>query len=392
MISFDFSKCGLKDSEIEALAKEAGQARAALKKERESGTTGFWELPFDEDLLIRCRNAAKDIRYRFQNLIVLGIGGSSVGLRALSRALWPADNPLRLLIQESPDPQSVEKILKAVDLNKTCLNVISKSGETIETITLFDHFLDALKKKAGEKWRDHVVVTTGGDVPPPGNVPANRFWQLAQKEKLVHFAIPQNVGGRFSVFSAVGLFPLTCIGVDTQKLLKGAAWAVDNHDHACRNGTIHYLLNKNHGKTISVMMTYGDALREFGSWYSQLWAESLGKNGKGQTPLACQGPQDQHSLAQLFLDGPRDKVVTFIKVAPKKGDKLGELMEKECNATAQALHDSGCPSITITLPAITEETMGELLMLYQIQTVFTGHLMGVNPHDQPVVERIKRLI
>ncbi|MBI4124520.1 MAG: glucose-6-phosphate isomerase [Deltaproteobacteria bacterium] len=384
MISFDFSKCSLKDSEMEALSKEVAKARATLKKERESGAVGFWALPFDEDLLIRCRNVAKDIRYRFQNLIVLGIGGSSVGLRALSRALWPSDNRLRLLIQESPDPQSVEKILKAIDLNRTCINVISKSGATIETTTLLDHFLTALKDKVGEKWRDHVVVTTEQN--------KGKLFGLVEKEKLIHFEIPENVDGRFSVFSAVGLFPLTCIGVNTQKLLKGAARAVDNHDNACRNGTIHYLLNKNHGKTISVMMTYGDALKEFGGWYAQLWAESLGKEGKGQTPLACQGPQDQHSLAQLFLDGPKDKVVTFIKVAPQRGDKLGELMERECNATAQACFESGCPSVTITLPSLDEETLGELLMTHQIQTAFTGHLMGINPYDQPAVERIKKFI
>lgn len=384
MIQFDFSKCVLKEAEIEALTKEADEARAVLRKERERGEVGFWKLPFDEDLLIRCRNVARDIRYRFQNLVVLGIGGSSVGLRALSRALWPADNSLRLLIQESPDPQSVEKIFKAIDLNQTCINVISKSGGTIETTTLFDHFFRALKDEVGAKWRDHVVVTTEKN--------NGKLFQLVQKEKLIHFEVPKNVVGRYSVFSAVGLFPLTCIGVDTQQLLKGAAHAIENHEGAIRNGTVHYLLNKNHGKTISVMMGYTDALKEFGTWYAQLWAESLGKDGKGQTPLAAQGPQDQHALAQLFLDGPKDKVVTFIKVAAKQGDKLGELMERECQATAQALYDSGCPTVTITLPEINEETMGELLMSYQIQAAFTGHLMGVNPYDQPAVERIKKLI
>lgn len=391
MIQFDFTRCGVKDSEIEAISDKAAKVHERLQRERQSGAVGFWELPFNEDLLIQVRDVANDVRYRFQNLIVLGIGGSSVGLKALSRALWPADNPMRLLIQESPDPTSVSKILKACDLKQTCINVISKSGETIETRTLWETFRKALEEKVGERWRDHVVITTEKN--------DGKLYQLVQKEKLIHFEIPKNVGGRFSVFSAVGLFPLACIGVDTQKLLKGAGEALSqsetsdlNRNNAYRNGVIHTLLNKNHGKTISVMMIYSDSLKEFGGWYSQLWAESLGKGGKGQTPLACQGPQDQHSLVQLFLDGPKDKVVTFIKIKPDSKDSLSDLMERECNATAQALHESGCPSVALTLPEISEEVMGEFLMTYQIQTAFTSHLMGVNPFDQPAVERIKKLI
>ncbi len=236
----------------------------------------------------------------------------------------------------------------------------------------------------GEHWQDHVLVTTEEE--------GGRLYTIAKKENLIRFPIPKNVGGRYSVFSPVGLFPLACIGVDVQKLLQGAAKATEKITDACRNGLIHYLLNKDQGKTISVMMIYGDSLRDIGGWYAQLWAESLGKNGKGQTPIAAQGPQDQHSLAQLLLDGPKDKVVTFIKVAPQEGNRLSELMEKECNATAQAFYESGVPSVTITLPEISEEVLGELLMSCQIQTAFTGHLMGVNPYDQPAVEGIKRLL
>lgn len=380
MISFDFSKCAVTEQEIHNLSAEVQKAQQTLQQERQSGAVGFWDMPSDEKMLVQIRNVAQNVRGRFQNLLVLGIGGSSNGLKALSRALWPADNSLRLMIQESPDPASAAKIAQAFDWNRTCINVISKSGNTIETVTLFEWFLKKLKEKV-KHWQDHVVVTCGeGD---------NPLYQLAQKEKLIHFAIPPNVGGRFSVLSPVGLFPLTCIGVDTQQLLRGAAQAAT--EHSFRNGVVHYLLNRDHGKTISAMMIYSDALRDFGLWYSQLWAESLGKGGKGQTPLACQGPQDQHSFAQLFLDGPKDKVVTFIKV-DAKGDPLGQLMEKEHAATAQALYESGVPSVTITLPEINEATLGELIMSYQIQAAFTGHLMGVNPYDQPAVAQIKKLI
>lgn len=382
MLQFNFSKCSLADSEIQALDGEAARVHEILKKERESGQVGFWNLPFDEQTLVQVRNVAQNVRSRFQNLLVLGIGGSSNGLKALSRALCPSDNHLRLMIQESPDPIRVEKIIGAFPWEKTCINVISKSGATIETWTLFEYFLKLLKEKV-KHWQDHVVVTCEEG--------ANKLYPLVQKEKLLHFEIPKNIVGRYSVFSAVGLFPLACIGVDIQKLVQGAAKATEEITNACRNGLVHYLLNKDHGKTISVMMVYGDSLRDIGGWYAQLWAESLGKDGKGQTPIAAQGPQDQHSLAQLLLDGPKDKVVTFITVAPQKGNRLSELMDRECQATAQALSESGVPSVTITLPEISEEVLGKLLMTYQIQTAFTGHLMGVNPYDQPAVERVKRL-
>ena len=147
MIQFDFSKCGLKEAELEDSAKEVTQTQDVLRKERESGEAGFWNLPFDEKTLVQCRNVSADVRSRFQTLLVLGIGGSTVGLRALSRALWPAENSLRLMIQESPDPASVEKITRVLDWRRTCINVISKSGDTIETLTLFEHFLKILIKK-----------------------------------------------------------------------------------------------------------------------------------------------------------------------------------------------------------------------------------------------------
>ncbi len=137
------------------------------------------------------------------------------------------------------------------------------------------------------------------------------------------------------------------------------------------------------------MMPYADCLEQFGGWYSQLWAESLGKEGKGQTPLVVVGPQGQHSLAQLFLDGPLDKIVTLVKVASDEANPLGKLLHKECCATGEALWNAGCSVVTLTLPEISPFYMGELMMSYQIQTPFTGHLMGINPYDQPAVEHIK---
>jgi len=180
--------------------------------------------------------------------------------------------------------------------------------------------------------------------------------------------------------------------VDIDSLLEGARKALSNPENAHKNGLLHYLLNKDHGKTISVMMPYSDCLYDFGRWYAQLWGESLGKEGKGQTPLVALGPQDQHSLAQLFLDGPKDKVVTIMTVKTHAKDPLGQLLLREASATAQALHEKKCPCVSIHLDDLSPQTLGELLMSYQIQTAFTGHLMGINPYDQPAVELIKRRI
>lgn len=390
MIRFDFSKSSLGDEAVQSRQPDCTRIHDMLEKECQSNQVGWWHLPFDEDSLRKIRLAAKEAAYRFDNLVVVGIGGSATGLKALLRALSPQSN-LKIFLQESPDPEAVRHLLSTLDLSKTCFNIVSKSGETVETMALFEFFRGELEKKVKEKWTDHVVATTQETNSP--------LYSWVQRKKLRHFPVPKNVGGRFSVFSPVGLFPLACAGADVEKIVKGASEALVLYgtgdvgkNPAYRNGLIHHLLNEEKGKRISVMMIYCEALKNFGEWYSQLWAESLGKEGRGQTPLACQGPQAQHSLAQLVLDGPKDKVVTFLRTAPQRGDPLGELMEKECRATAQAFHESGTPSVMLTLPDLSEETLGELLMFYQLQTSFTGHLIGINPYDQPAVERIKRLL
>lgn len=375
MIEFDFSKSGLSSEQISSNESQLQKIKTILDEERKSGKIGWWHLPFDQQVVEPIRGLARNFSNRFENLVVLGIGGSSQGLKALASALQLFEQKPRLFILESPDPRSIRLLMNRIDLSKTCFNVISKSGNTIETLTLFEYFRSHITK-------DQIVITTEKG--------EGKLYQQVQKENLTHLEIPKNVGGRFSVFSAVGLFPLAFLGLDIETLLDGARKA--DISNAYQNGTAHFLLNRDHHKTISVMMPYADCLFDFGRWYAQLWAESLGKEGKGQTPLVALGPQDQHSLAQLFLDGPKDKVVTLIKIAAEPNDALGELLEKECMATAKALAEKGCPVVTLTLPQLDAFHMGELLMTYQMQTAFVGHLMGINPYDQPAVESIKKWI
>lgn len=377
MIAFDFSKSGVGDSELKALEPASAKARQKLLEDRQKGVIGWMDWPFDPKNIADIQKRAEPFKGRFENLVVLGIGGSSQGLKALSVALAPHQNHPKLFVVENPDPLVANPLLESLDFSKTLLVVISKSGATIETLTLFDCFRKRFKP-------DQIVMITEKNEGP--------LYRMAVEEQSAFLEIPKNIGGRFSVFSPVGIFPLALLGVDINSLLQGARQASPSPEDFLKNGAIYFLSNRDHGKNISVLMSYGECFKEFGHWYTQLWAESLGKNGKGQTPLAATGPKDQHSLAQLFLDGPKDKLITFVKLKDSPNNPLSHLMERECLATTQALWEAGCPSVTLTLEKPDAKNFGALLMGYQIQTAFTGHLMGVNPYNQPAVEKIKQLI
>lgn len=346
MLQFDFSKSGGDSSRI-------------------SNLPPFTPEPFPLELPENFWVKVKEVQSRFDTLLVLGIGGSSQGLKAILNAI-PATK-MRVFVQESTDPRSVRHLSETLDWKKTCLVVISKSGTTIETLTLFDFFRKKVKPEQ--------IITIMDQ--KPGE------W--------FHFPFPK-IDGRFSVLSVVGLFPAACGGVAIEKIQSGGQKAFANPANAYQQAFTHYFHNKEQHRNIAVFFHYADGLHELGNWAVQLLGESLGKDGKGMTPMVVQGPQGQHSIAQLILDGPKDKVVTFLKVAAQKNDLLEALLEKECSATAQALHESGCPSVTITLPTLDEESLGELFMTFQLQTLFQAHLMDVEPFGQPAVEKIKRLI
>jgi glucose-6-phosphate isomerase len=291
---------------------------------------------------------------------------------------------------------------------ETCINVISKSGKTTETMAQFYIVRDLLLKKLSAKlWREHVFVTTDEKDGP--------LRALAAQEKLQGFVVPKDVGGRFSVLSSVGLFPAACVGVNIKELLSGAAAMNElcrNKDvlsnPAVANAAVHYLMDVKKNKRVSVMMPYSDSLALFSDWYAQLWAESLGKGGGGPTPVKAVGATDQHSQLQLYMEGPNDKVVTIMGVdkfrtqltVPKNvqddfryigGKDLGAILKAEETATTQALVKSGRPVIRVTVPEISAEAMGQLFMMYQIQTAIAGTMYKINPFDQPGVEMGKKL-
>ncbi len=411
------------------LARRFRHAFDAVRSRRASGDLGFLDLPADRTLAARTREVADALGHRrFDNVVVIGIGGSALGAAALRDALLsPGWNELegaarghrpRLHILDNPDPDSTAALLGRLDLARTLFNVVSKSGSTTETLALFLAVWGRLEEALGPGCaRDHVVVTTD----------ARRGFLrgLAEERGLPSLPVPGNVGGRFSVLSPVGLLPAALAGIDTEALLDGASAMAARcgtpillQNPAGTLATLLHAADVDHGAGIHVFMPYADALGGVARWAQQLWAESLGKARRldgtraetGPTPLPARGASDQHSLLQLFMEGPRDKVVVFLgRAAPARdvaipslfpdnaavsylGDHtLFELLDRERIATAEALRRAGRLNVTAMVDRVDARSVGALLMLFQIAAVHAGALYGVDPMDQPGVELGKSL-
>lgn len=414
---------GIHEEELEALAPRVDEIHHYLMKRRENGFFPFYDLPFNQQVVEEVLPLAAEIAGRFENLVVLGIGGSALGTTALFRALTPLCHNLmsrearggrpRLFVLDNVDPAGFGAYLDLFEPQRTVFLVISKSGSTVETMCQFMVAQQWVRAVVGESWRDHFVLITD-----PVSGPLRR---LAESEGFRSCAIPERVGGRFSVFTPVGLLPLAAVGIDIRALLAGAA-AIEAsvcrgslmENPAYLNAALQFLAYRK-GLHISVMMPYSDRLRDVADWYRQLWAESLGKKNSlsgeavyvGPTPVRALGTTDQHSQVQLYMEGPHDKVVTFLVpedygrslsfpplpaapgLAYLEGRTMAELIHCEQRATAVALTRNGRPNCTISIPAVTPEVVGALIYLFEVQTVFAGGLFGINPLDQPGVEEGK---
>lgn len=411
-----------------ALTGAFERAHAAVERRREAGELGFLDLPYATETAERVRELADGFAQWFEDVVVLGIGGSGLGAIALKEALlgpfWNdrtaegRDHFPRLHVVDNPDPHTFRALLQRVDPARTLFNVVSKSGATAETMAQYLVARERVEGAVGaDKAHGHFLFTTD---PARG-----ALRQIGDAEGVPTLPVPENVGGRFSVLSPVGLFPAAVCGVDLDALLGGAAAM----EARCRTpaladnpagllATLLHHADVAQRRPIHVLMPYADRLRPLALWYQQLWAESLGKartlSGEarptGPTPLAAVGATDQHSLLQLLMEGPHDKVVVFVHVddpeavveIPKAhseigavsylgGHSLGELLATERVATAEALRREGRPNATLHLPRIGPAEVGELLMLWQIATVYAGALYDVDPLDQPGVELGKRL-
>jgi glucose-6-phosphate isomerase len=418
---------GIDPARIEAFAERFRAAHADTAARRESGELGFFALADGGETVRRIEEFAGGGGQAFSNLVVLGIGGSALGTTALRTALLdPFWNELddegrdyfpRLYVLDNVDPSTVGAFLDRVDLRRTLFNVISKSGGTAETMSQYLVVRERLQAELGDGWRRHLLFTTD---PEKGVLRA-----LADEEGIAALPVPANVGGRFSVLSAVGLLPAAMVGIDVEALLAGAREMVERceTDELRRNpagmfAALQYLAHTEAGAPIQVMMPYSDRLRDVADWFRQLWAESLGKRHTrageevfaGPTPVKALGATDQHSQVQLYVEGPFDKTITFLaERAPERevaipaahpehpelaylgGHGMGELLRTEMLATEAALAERGRMSMTIEVERVDARSLGALLMMLQIATVYAGHLYGVDPMDQPGVELGKQL-
>jgi glucose-6-phosphate isomerase len=408
----------------DVLAAEQGVFAAGLAnvlRRVQAGELGFWKLPENMAQVGACDRVIEALGDQMDDVLVLGIGGSSLGARA---AVYALSNPLasvglapgrRLHFPDNSDAWIFQALLARLDPRRTLALVISKSGGTVETAAQMLCVQGWFEQHLGAgSPRRHMVAITD---PEQGSLRA-----FARQHGLETLEIPSNVGGRFCLLTPAALLPLRLAGIDVKPLLRGAQAMVARCEQSELRqnpagifAAIHVQHMRLFGRPLHVLMPYSDALRPIAAWFVQLWAESLGKRvdraGRvveiGPTPLPAVGATDQHAQVQLFIEGPRDKLVTFIAVdkAPADlripessgdhaylgGHSLAELLDAERRGTALALARNGRPSLCIHLPRLDAEQLGALFFLLEAATAFAGELLDVDAFDQPGVEEGKRL-
>ena len=368
---------------------------------------GFTDLPENLIYVDQCDDALNQLPVNVETLYVLGIGGSALGTSMLIDA-FPERCSRRVVVVDNVDGDTIGRLLKHADPEKSVLNVISKSGSTVEPLSLFSVFFAHFEEKLGRKEAlRRVVVTT--------DVNKGALRQLAEEEGLISLSVPGNVGGRFSVLTPVGLFPAMFAGIDVVPLLLGAKSEKRNGQERAVSGAVVDYLFQEQTRNIKVLFPYCDRLKTFGDWYLQLFAESLGKlkNRRGmtvrsgQTGVVALGVTDQHSQLQLYKEGPGDKAFFFFTVKnqvdmaiPPVFDKyssfqvlrektFSQLMQAEAEGTMQSLERNSLPVFEYELDKADGETLGALIFMFEMQTAITGYLMNINPFDQPGVEEGK---
>ena len=409
---------GISESDWMAASDAFAKAHAGFASLRKNGTVGFADVVSDAGLRDQSVDFATKAEGKYDDVVILGIGGSALGPIALRTALRPSawnmlssgsrDGLPRLQVLDNVDPETISALLERLDLSRTLFIVTSKSGGTAETMSQF-LIVHQRITDASLAVSEHFVFVTD---PAQG-----ALRPLAQRLGVAALDIPPSVGGRFSVLTPVGTLPAALIGIDITELLRGATDMVARceSDKLMENpagiyGMLQWTADTKYGKAINVFMPYSDPLRDFAAWFVQLWAESLGKhlpNGDsvGQTPLAALGATDQHSQVQLFMEGPKNKVLTFVAIEERGtdvkiphgfedvkelgylgGHSLGELIGIEQRATAGALARRGRPNLTIHLDRVDAWHVGGLMMLLELATAYAGQLYGIDAFNQPGVE------
>ncbi len=389
----------------------------AIREEKDSGRIGYYGLPQTSLAVIdELKSYSKTNTLlaggKIKDIVIIGIGGSSLGIKAIDSLLASKnDSSVTLHLFENSDPINISQTLSKLEKETSLFIVISKSGGTIETTSIFKTVIDHFKLDLDAEDKERVIVITDA---------GSSLSQFADSYSIKQFNIPDNVGGRFSVLSAVGIVPLTLAGYDTEALLSGAGAFLDRlfageEKHLLEKACYYYENSKK--LPINVLFSYANNLENLTKWYVQLWGESIGKidsTGKsvGMTPIGLIGAVDQHSFLQLVIEGPKDKTVTFINIEDFENDLIipdislkhiektdfingktfNVLINAQCDATRQSLRDNGVPTDGITISKINEENIGTMIIYYELLTSLTGAMMKINTYDQPGVELGKTIL
>ncbi len=413
---------GISQEEVNREAGKIGAVHREMSAKKEE--MAWRRLPYNQEAVIEdIERTAKQINEQFENFVVLGIGGSALGSKALFSALkhthynsLPAEKRggVRFFVEDNVDPDRMNALFDLIDVGKTAFHVITKSGNTVETMSQFMIVLAMLEDRLGSGFKENIVVTTDRET--------GIMKKITNEYGFKTFVVPEGVGGRFSVLCPVGLLSAAVLNIDIGELMAGAAAA----DKACVREDLYenpaymyallYYIAMRKGVNISVMMPYADGLLNMAEWYAQLWAESLGKEkdlagntvNAGQTPVRALGVTDQHSQIQLYTEGPFDKIVAFIDVkefntklaipAPPidvmdakylAGQTMNKLIASESLATEYAVTKAGKMNMRITLEKKNAFEVGALFFFLEMATAAIGELLQINAFDQPGVEEGK---
>ena len=412
-----FAECigpsGLDRHDFESALAATVPGLATIRQAHADGSLPLLRLPGEVDDLQPVSRLARRYRSDFGHVVVLGTGGSSLGARTLyalaDNGFGPPAGIPALRCMDNVDPDTFKMLFAALDPPRTGWLVVSKSGETAETVTQALVVLDALKRWDIDPSAHMTAVTQPGD---------STLRRLARTHRMTVLDCDPGIGGRYSALSATGLLPAMIAGLDAAAVRAGAASVSDpvlagaapESIPAAQGAALAFAAYRTRGIAQTVLMPYADALSPFGLWFRQLWAESLGKDGTGITPIDALGTVDQHSQLQLWLDGPADKLFTLIVLdragrgarVPAalaadpglsyiRGRTIGDLMDAEQRATAETLARNGRPTRVISLPGLDERAMGALMMHFMLETMIAAHLLGVDAFDQPAVEEGKIL-
>ena len=411
---------GIADAALSGALARAEGALDRLRQHYAEGTLPLLRLPEKQDDLAQIREAAARLKAGASDIVILGTGGSSLGGQTIAQlagfnvpGVGALRDPPRIHFIDNLDASSFETMLKRLPLKTSRFVAISKSGGTAETLMQTIAVMSALKAAGADLPKAMLGISE-----PAKAGKRNGLRDLLTQHGVSLLDHDPNVGGRYSALTNVGLLPAAALGLDIGAIRQGAGRALapvlakkaPAEVPAAVGAALNVALAETRQKSISVLMAYADRLERFTHWYVQLWAESLGKGGKGTTPVAALGPVDQHSQVQLFIAGPRDKLFNVLTVGSKgrgprmdaelskiagepgfAGKTIGDLAAAEGRATAETLAKNGCPVRAFHVETLDEAALGELMMHFMLETIIAAHLMGIDAFDQPAVEEGKVL-